>query len=251
MPRQLWIADQCRRAGLEVVEVDGWQTRGSETFFPQGVVCHHTAGAKQGDMPSLRTLIDGRNASPGRKALHGPLCQVGLSRSGKVYVIASGRANHAGEGEWRGLDDNAEVFGIEAENVGTAEDPWPARQLAAYYRLAAALMTGPGMSRDADLVCAHREWAPNRKTDPHTLDMDVFRTKVREAVTPAPEREEDDVYVKLGASIYQIVGGKRVKIGTGDPGTRRWAALQAAGVRAVTVPNAQHPLIKEFPEANN
>jgi hypothetical protein len=47
-------------------------------------------------MPSLRLLIKRRSDCPG------PLCNVGLARSGAVYVIAAGRANHAGKGGWRG-----------------------------------------------------------------------------------------------------------------------------------------------------
>lgn len=240
MGRQLWIADQCRGAGLDVVEVDGWQSRGVATFSPRGVVCHHTAGASTDDMPSLRTLINGREDLPG------PLCQVGLSRSGVVYVIASGRANHAGKGEWEGLSGNADVFGIEAENDG--RQAWPGAQVAAYQALAAALINGPGVGGDVARVCGHKEWAPGRKPDPHDLDMDAFRAAVVAGRQATSEEEEvDDVYVKLGTSIYQIVGGVRIKIGTGDPGTRRWAALQAAGAKAITV-NANHPLIKEFPE---
>lgn len=241
MGRQLWIADRCRNAGLNVVEVDGWQSRGSATFKPRGVVCHHTAGPSTEDMPSLRTLINGREDLPG------PLCQVGLSRSGVVYVIASGRANHAGKGGWKGLGGNTDVFGIEAENDG--RQAWPGTQVAVYQALAAALISGPGVGGDAAFVCGHKEWAPARKPDPHDMDMDEFRAAVAAGPqTAADEEEVHDVYVKLGASIYQIVGGKRVKIGTGDPGTRRWAALEAAGAKALTV-NANHPLIKEFPEA--
>lgn len=85
MSRQLWIADRCRSAGLEVAEVNGWRDRGSSAFNPAGLVAHHTAGASTGEMPSLRVLIYGRSDLPG------PLCNVGLGRSGKVYVVAAGR----------------------------------------------------------------------------------------------------------------------------------------------------------------
>ena len=113
MSRQGWIADALRDAGLAVVEVDGWRDRGSSDFWPGGVVGHQTAGpAGGGDMPSLNTLIYGR------PDLAGPLGNVGLGRSGTYYVVAAGRANHAGKGGWRGLTGNSSVLGIEAENDG-------------------------------------------------------------------------------------------------------------------------------------
>lgn len=181
MPRALWIADRCRAFGLRTVEVDGWRERGSSTFQPRGVVAHHTADGP-GELPSLRVLINGRSDLPG------PLCQVGLGRSGTVYVIASGRANHAGRGGWKGLSGNSSVLGIEAENAGGAQDPWPSVQYEAYKRLCAALITGPGVGGDVELICGHKEWAPGRKPDPHTIDMTAFRAEVRAFL----EQQEDD-----------------------------------------------------------
>jgi hypothetical protein len=182
MPAQLWLADAARGAGLEVTEVDGWRTRGRTycTMRPKGVVCHHTAGPKSGDMPSLRLLVEGR------KGLPGPLSQYGLGRSGKVYVVAAGTSNHAGAGGWKGLDSNCDVIGIEAENSGS--DPWPTKQLEAYVALVAAICDH--LAIDTSMVAAHREWAPSRKPDPHSIDMDEFRRWVddtRKGVAVAPK----------------------------------------------------------------
>ena len=77
------------------------------------------------DMPSLDILINGR------PDLSGPLAHFGLSRSGKVYVIAAGRCNHAGtvqDPSW----GNSHSIGIEAEATGT-DATWPeAVQLTAF-----------------------------------------------------------------------------------------------------------------------
>lgn len=196
MPRATWIADACRAAGLDVIEVEGWQTRGSESFNPGGVVCHHTAGARTGDMPSLRVLIYGRSDLPG------PLCQVGLGRSGTVYVVAAGRANHAGSGSWERdgvrLVGNSSVFGIEAENAGGAGDPWPITQLVAYYKLAAVLEERTA-TVSSNHVCGHKEWAPSRKVDPHSLDMNTFRARVLDAMgddEEEPLNEADKKWIK-------------------------------------------------------
>lgn len=185
MGRQLWIPQVCRQFGLTVVEVDGWQSRGSDVFNPQAVVGHHTAGAPTGEYPSLRTVRDGR------QGLAGPLSNTGLGRSGTVFVVASGRANHAGVGHWRGLYvGNANSLGIEAENDGY--QPWPAVQLRAYDVLVAALLFG--IRRDAGWFCGHRESAEphGRKPDPHDLDLNAMRTRVAK-IRPGGAEPEVDV----------------------------------------------------------
>lgn len=180
MPRQTGLADWLRAGGLDVIEVDGWQTRGKDSFAPAGVVAHHTAGARTGDAPSLRVCTYGRSDLPG------PLCHVLLGRSGTCYVVAAGRANHAGSGGWKELRGNSSVWGIEAENSGTAADPWPQVQLDAYYRLCAVLQVHSLRPGDEQYVCGHKEWAPSRKVDPHSLSMTAFRQSVAEA-------EEDEM----------------------------------------------------------
>ena len=167
MGHQTWIADRLRDYGLAVDEHPGWRTRGSANFDPKGVVVHHTASGA-GDAPSLRVVVDGRSDLPG------PLCHVLLTRSGRCVVIAAGRANHAGTGGWRGLAGNTSVLGIEAENNGRGE-PWPSRQLDAFYAASAALVDGIG--RDATWVCGHKEWT-SRKIDPAGIDMNDFRRRV-------------------------------------------------------------------------
>lgn len=175
MARATWIADALRDYQLKVEEVRGWRTRGSESFAPAGVVVHHTAGSSQGNAPSLNVCINGRSDLPG------PLCQVLVGRDGTCYVIAAGRANHAGAGTWAGLRGNGSVFGIEAENVGTVREPWKPPLVDVMVRASAALIDGLG--RDPRYVCFHREWAPGRKVDPHTLDPGKFRAAVAAAIT--------------------------------------------------------------------
>lgn len=187
MPRQLWLADIARQAGLVVAEVDGWRERGSTSFNPNGIVCHHTGGAATGDMPSLRVLINGRSDLPG------PLCAYGLGRSGKVYVVAAGRANHAGSGGWQGLVGNSSVIGIEAENTGGQQ--WPLVQLNAYVTLCAAITKR--LSGSPRFTCGHKEWAPGRKVDPYSINMTSFRTAIANKLqtpTPIPTPEEDMSY---------------------------------------------------------
>lgn len=169
-----WLPAVLRAADLKVAEVDGWESRGVGSMGDvAGVICHYTAGPRQGNMPSLRTLIDGRSD------LHGPLSQIGLGRDGTCYVIAAGRCNHAGDGSWKGISaGNTRFIGIEAENTGGADDsPWPEVQLDAYRRAVATILRQLG--RSADFCAGHKEYAtpPGRKSDPD-FDMAAFRAAV-------------------------------------------------------------------------
>lgn len=177
-----------RDAGLKVVEVDGWRDRGRPgPFAPVGVLCHHTATRKStSDAAVVRLLRVGRSDLPG------PLAQLGLARDGTVYIIAAGRANHAGRAKASGTvaagDGNELYIGIEAFNDGVGE-PWPAVQREAYEKLCAVLsvkITG----NSVQTVRAHRETSVTGKIDPRGIDMGKFRTdvaaKMKALTTPPP-----------------------------------------------------------------
>jgi peptidoglycan hydrolase-like protein with peptidoglycan-binding domain len=168
-----WLPDVLDGAGLKFAEQPGWRTRGrGDLVKVLGVMCHHTAGPAQGNMPSLQVLTNGRPDLPG------PLCQLGLGRDGTFYVVAAGRANHAGRGNWKGVvTGNSSFIGIEAENTGKVDDPWPDVQVDAYLRGVAAILGKIGAP--SKMCCGHKEYAlpPGRKPDP-TFDMNDFRAKV-------------------------------------------------------------------------
>jgi peptidoglycan hydrolase-like protein with peptidoglycan-binding domain len=168
-----WLPEVLRAEGLKVAETEGWTTRGrGELGRVRGVMCHHTASSAEGNMPTLSVLKNGR---PG---LSGPLAQLGLGRDGTFYVIAAGRANHAGDGIWRGLSSgNSSFIGIEGENGGRQTDAWPPVQMDAYRRGVAAILKH--IRADADMCCGHREYAlpKGRKIDP-LFDMAEFRREV-------------------------------------------------------------------------
>jgi peptidoglycan hydrolase-like protein with peptidoglycan-binding domain len=183
----IWLADVLKDAGLKVSEVPGWQERGrGDVGKIFGVICHHTVGPKTGNMPSLKTLINGRGGS---KPLPGPLAQLGLGRDGTFFVIAARKSIHAGKGIWQGVaNGNSNFIGIEAENTGGADDfPWPEVQMDAYRRGVAAILK---KIKQGEIFCAgHKEYAPGRKIDP-LFDMDAFRSTVgliMKGKAPAPE----------------------------------------------------------------
>jgi N-acetyl-anhydromuramyl-L-alanine amidase AmpD len=168
-----WLPDVLQREGLKISEVDGWRTRGhGDMDRVRGVICHHTGTATGGNMPSLNLLINGRTD------LSGPLANLGLGRDGTFYIIAAGRAFHAGPGSWKGLTrGNSSFIGIEAENSGKANDAYPNVQMEAYYRGCAAILKF--VESNASMVCGHREYAlpKGRKIDP-LFEMAPFREKV-------------------------------------------------------------------------
>jgi peptidoglycan hydrolase-like protein with peptidoglycan-binding domain len=168
-----WLAEVLEDAGLKVAEQPGWRTRGRGPMGTvKGVICHHTAGPAAGVMPSLSLVTNGRADLPG------PLAQLGLGRDGTFFVIAAGRANHAGRGVWKGVTTgNSSFIGIEAENRGTPADPWPEVQMDAYKRGVAAILKK--LNADSSMCCGHKEYAlpKGRKPDP-SFDMDAFRTDV-------------------------------------------------------------------------
>lgn len=176
--KALWLADVLRGAGLTVVEQPGWKTRGRGDFTAiRGVVCHHTAGPRNGNAPSLGIVTNGREGLPG------PLSQLVLGRDGTYFVVASGKSNHAGPGKWQGVvAGNSQMIGIEAENTGLMNDqPWPGVQVDAYVRGVAAILKH--IKVDAVMACGHKEYAlpKGRKPDP-TLDMVAFRAAVERAM---------------------------------------------------------------------
>ncbi|MGH2962312.1 MAG: hypothetical protein ACRDL3_08985 [Solirubrobacterales bacterium] len=188
MPFDTGIPARLERFGLDFRTVKGWRTRGSSSFFPRGSVNHHTAGASRaaGVHPSLGVLIHGRSDLPG------PLCQVSMDYNGRFYVVAAGRANHAGlpdGGSWRGLTGNTTVWGLEIEHPGTF--PLEPERYELACRCHAALISG---TVDESKVGQHWEWAPSRKIDlfsPSTLDPDHFRSRVAHHL--ANPGEEDDM----------------------------------------------------------
>lgn len=178
-----WLPHVLEGAGLKVAQVDGWASRGrGEMDAVTGVIVHHTVGPLTGNMPSLRTLVDGRSDLPG------PLSQLGLGRDGTFYIISAGRCNHAGEGQWLGIKaGNSRFIGIECENAGTSRDfPWPEVQMNALCCGVAAILRQIG--KGPEYCAGHKEYAPSRKIDP-LFDMRVFRADVAAIMSgaaPAP-----------------------------------------------------------------
>lgn len=185
-----WLPEVLESAGLKVAEQPGWRTRGhGDMGTVRGVMCHHTAGPKNGIMPSLGIVTNGR------PDLAGPLAQLCLGRDGTYFIVAAGRAFHAGPGQWEGITSgNSSFIGIEAENTGLANDhPWPDVQMDAYARGVAAILKRIGAQ--PIMAVAHLEYSlpAGRKPDPSF------------AIGSRPQRIE--AMVEFRARVAAIMGG--------------------------------------------
>lgn len=228
----IWLPEVLLEAGLKVAETPGWMTRGrAEMGRVRGVMLHHTAtrASAVGNMPTLSVLINGR---PG---LSGPLCQIGLGKDGTCYIVAAGRANHAGAGNWAGVQTgNSSFIGIEAENQGDPEEAWPAVQKDAYVRAVVALLRRIGAG--PEMCCAHKEYAlpPRRKSDPD-FDMDRFRRKVGDTMRrAAPVREQIPASDGTNPTLMRGASGeavRRVQAAVGAEVDGRFGPVTEAKVR--------------------
>ena len=209
-----WMAEAFREHGLTVREVKDWKTRGRPGIFgPRGVIFHHTASsANSGEAPSLRTCVHGR---PG---INGPLCNVMIGRDSTVFLVAAGKANHAGKGgPFRNIPrDSANAFtvGVEVENSGTGEE-WSPQLLHTCDVVFAALLLG--LRRSPSWLIGHKEWAAGRKIDPHPLNMDHRRAEVAHQIKAQVEKAgaaaatKTHVVVK-GDTLFAIARANRLSV---------------------------------------
>ncbi|MBV9455808.1 MAG: N-acetylmuramoyl-L-alanine amidase [Rubrobacter sp.] len=166
---------------VHVVEERDWRTRGNLPFTPEGIIVHHTGGNRIGDAPSLHVV---RDTGRPRDDIPPPLCNILLARSGVAHIIAALKVNHAGLGNSQVLEQvrqdvppiedvtvlhlsddmsgNQWFYGIEVQNTGLFDDPYPPVQIEALVRCCAALCSSYGWT--SARVIHHREWT-SRKSD--------------------------------------------------------------------------------------
>jgi len=194
--RILGLAKAIASAGVPVVETAGWESRGNPTLIPRGIVHHHDVSSPSGESSMLNLIIKGRTG------LAGPLYNVWFNREGVAYIIASGKANHAGKGGWLGLAGNSSVLGFCLSNRGTGEE-YPEVQIRNWAKATVAVNRMMGIP--TTFSCGHKEWAPTRKIDPFGQSMEKFRRTVEvgfdhDALTP---REIENLRGML-ASMYRV-----------------------------------------------
>lgn len=197
-PSAAKFAALLRAEGLTVVEVGDWEDHNRNNKGPwgpvHGVMIHHTV--TKGTANTVKICRDGYAGLPG------PLCHGVIAKDGRVHLVGYGRANHAGLGDddvlkavideralpadnETSVDGNRHFYGFECENLGDGKDPWPAAQLEAIERVAAAICRHHGWSERS--VIGHLEWQPG-KVDPRGFTMASMRDRVRARVAADPSK---------------------------------------------------------------
>ncbi|MFC8490732.1 N-acetylmuramoyl-L-alanine amidase [Streptomyces sp. NPDC057235] len=230
-----WVAALRAEGVTDIVEMPGWRTHNRNGVGAWGDVhatmVHHTAGEGSG-------LADW--CYNGNSDLPGPLCHDFLARTGRLYLVGNGRANHAGKVARNAyeavlneqsvhpapgpdeLDGNAVSYGMECENSGEAGRDWPKAQYDVAVRVQAARCRFHGWS--ANSIWAHKESTTRKPLDPR-IDMDQFRRDVAERLahsaswnptdsTPEEEDmtpEERKLLTDTAAAVKRIEAGMTVK----------------------------------------
>jgi hypothetical protein len=193
-----------RAEGLKVVEERDWRNHNRNSrgaWGPvNGVILHHTASS--GEQSSVDLCYDGYSELPG------PLCHSVIAKSGTVYMVGNGRANHAGggdadvlnavvnedygdyppatdmhEGEYGAIDGNRRFYGAECINLGNGKDTWTPEQVDAMVRWSAAICRAHGWG--AKSVIGHKEWSDYKPdpAGPGLPSMAVMRAKIAERLS--------------------------------------------------------------------
>jgi hypothetical protein len=181
MARLSWLADALRSEGLDVLELPGWQGRGKELTTVRGVVLHNTVTSRATADGNVDKLL-----RDGRPDLVGPLCQLGLRRSGTFVAVADGKGNHNGYGLW-----GNESVGIEVYNDGY-DEPWTDAQVYACEVGTAVICRRLGRDPFTQ-VKGHLETDPKRKVDPRAqqVDLDALRRRMAVRLGSTPNQEDD------------------------------------------------------------
>ncbi|MFE1949935.1 peptidoglycan-binding protein [Streptomyces sp. NPDC059524] len=215
--------------GLKVVEVGSWETHNRNHKGPwgpvNGVMIHHTV--TKGTANTVKICRDGHATLPG------PLCHGVIAKDGTVHLVGYGRANHAGLGDDDVLnavvnekplpadneantDGNRHFYGFECENLGDGHDPWPAEQLLAIEKVAAAICRHHDWT--ADSVIGHLEWQPG-KVDPKGFTMHSMRERIEKRLggkpspsKPAPAPSTGTYTVAKGDTLFSIAAAHKTTV---------------------------------------
>jgi N-acetylmuramoyl-L-alanine amidase len=199
-----------RDAGLTVTASSGWKDRGrSSSVDYWHITDHHTANPNDNDA----ILINGR------PDLAGPLCNYALHEYGDVVLIASGRANHAGEA----TVSSSNSVGIEATgpqkdasgNWMTGPGAFPGNY-DAYIVMNACILASLGLE-DVSRIEGHYEICipEGRKGDPY-FSMPTMRTQVAEGGDMGLSSDDKNWLKGEFQRIYDHDGADTVAITRGE-----------------------------------
>ena len=216
------IKKACEGGGLRVVwNPNGADGRGKEMASVDAIILHDTVTTKKWTNDAVWNLL-----TNGRPKLPGPLCQFSVDRDGVIWIVADGRGNHNGYGDY---GNNS--IGIEVQCAGGLkgyEEPWNAKQYDTVLRLVRVLRRWYNVP-----VLGHKESDEGRKIDPFGVDLNRFRHDLN--VAAVPQLEEDIMASK--AELVQAVNDALAPIKESLKGGLRAGILDAFVVRDIPVAN--------------
>lgn len=165
-----------RNAGLNVIELPGWQTRGESDgpFHPFGLLLHHDGEGFGYDTNPNNDMNVPEYMS--QNGVNG--AQFWVRRDGTWVCLAAGRKWHAGLGQGYGdvpaNTGNSDMAGVETDH--TVGNPWEKPQFDSIYIGCRALVQHYGWSTRN--CCGHKEYAPDRKIDPDNFDLNAWRAYI-------------------------------------------------------------------------
>ena len=189
---------------------------------PFGIVLHHTGGRFESDLATL--------TKAGTEVSSNDF----IDKQGRIFELCESpkRAWHAGEADLHGITDwNTHGWGIEIENLGTGNDPYPQRQIDAVVWRCRERRPRLGIS-DSKMLTRHRDICIPRGRKPDTSDNFPFE-EVRRRVFAATDPTDHGV---IGGALtmekYNVAGlGKEPAL----VAAAFAAALRAEGVDVMAI----------------
>lgn len=175
------LIDRFHAAGLTVVELAGWESRGEGgSFNIQGILLHHDGMGLHNDNVPNYMSGNGVNGA-----------QLWIKYTGEIYILAAGLKWHAGVGgPWNSIpqdNGNAHLVGIETDH--TDNQPWYPEQLHTINVAGQCIVQEYGIDVP-NWCCGHKEYTgpqsdcPGRKNDPESFDLNAWRLAI--AAGPQP-----------------------------------------------------------------
>ena len=157
-------------------------------FRPNSVLLHHTASTSTTSVENEKADV----AYIKRVPWGGPASQWYVGRTGTVYLICKGGANHAGTGA--GLVSNGvpndqgnyKLWGIEVQSHGLEQD-WTDKQVVAVHALTAELLKAMGQET-ASRVWRHKDYDTDSGKIDTQYSLDFHRKQVKAALDYSPRK---------------------------------------------------------------
>lgn len=181
-----------RKAGFKVV-VTAMPGR-PYAFTPKAVLLHHTASTSTTSSAAEKSDVAFLKADHDNGSWPAPIVQWYVGRTGAVYLISRGRANHAGSGAGlvkQGIpkdEGNQYFWGIEVQSAGLKQD-WTPVQIDAVNHLSAYLLEA--MDVGVTSVWRHKDYDDDSGKIDTQYPLDFHRKGIAAVLNGNDSNQED------------------------------------------------------------